>query len=116
MAEARADRRIRFELDLYHVPQHAIADVHRIADRLQRQCVLLHACHEVEPPIAACEHEMFIGHDCVAREGRGAQYPSGGAMAWTLPITKRPRFSAAELGLQPARERWKRQGPRAVSD
>ena len=58
VAEARAHGGIRFELDARHPPQHRIADVHRVADRLERQRVLGQAGQQVEArAIAEREHE-----------------------------------------------------------
>ncbi len=38
--EAATDRRVGLEFDLRNAPEHRVADVHRVADRLQRQRVL----------------------------------------------------------------------------
>ena len=59
VAEPAADRGIGLELDLRDAAQHHVADVHRIADGLQRQRVLGEPRDQIEPgAIAERQHEV----------------------------------------------------------
>ncbi len=62
MTQPAADRGVGLELDLRDAAQHHVADVHRVADRLQRQRVLGEPGDQVEPrAIAEREHQVLEG-------------------------------------------------------
>ena len=75
VSEATAHGRIGLELDLRDASQHHVADVHRVADGLERQRVLGHARNEIEPgAIAERQHEMLVGKFPLAGERRRRQH------------------------------------------
>ena len=70
MAEAPPHGGVRLELDARDAAQHRVADVHRVADGLERDAVLGEARQEVDArAVAEREHEMLVGlrHDAGER-------------------------------------------------
>ena len=57
----RRTRGIGLELDLRDAAQHHVADVHRVADGLERQRVLGEPRDQVEPrAVAEGQHQMLV--------------------------------------------------------
>ena len=100
VAQPAADRRIGLELDLRDAAQHHVADVHCVADGLERQRILGEAGDRDR-----------AARDCRTR-ARDAQYGSVisparvaavkvlriGSIALTRPMTKRVRRSICRMG------------------
>ncbi len=61
VTEPAADRRIGLEFDLRDAAQHHVADVHCVANRLERQSVLGEPGDQVESgTVAESQHEMQV--------------------------------------------------------
>ena len=61
VTEAAAQKRFGFKFNLGQTPQHEIANVHRVADRLQHHGMLGHARNKIHArPVAVGEYEMIV--------------------------------------------------------
>jgi hypothetical protein len=94
-----ADGRIGLELDLRDAAQHHVADVHRVADRLERQSVLGESRDQVEPcTIAEGQYEMLEVQRDLAGEVAASRSCVSESIALTRPMMNRVRASICRMG------------------
>ena len=79
VAKSPPQSRVGFQLDSRDAAEHDIADMHRVADRLQRQRVLGRAGNQVQARATAeREHQMLVGDPRLARKRRAGEDFRGG--------------------------------------
>ena len=79
VAQGATKRRITFQLDTGDTAEHGVAGMHRVADGLERQCVLGQSRDQIEPgAVAECEHSVLVANADVAGKRRAGESPGCG--------------------------------------
>ena len=93
VAQSPPRRGVGLELDLRDAPQHHVADVHRVADRLERQRMLGEAGNQVEPrAIAERKHQVLVANLAIPGE-RGRRQRARGDIDSRYPAHDEPSAS-----------------------